>query len=295
MIERMHLAIVREVERQGSLTAAAQRLCLTQSALSHTMRKLEQRVGAAVWRREGKRLVLTQAGQALLAVAQRVLPQLELAEERMQQYARGERGTLRIGMECHPCFLWLHRHLGPYLARWPDVDVDVRQRFQFGGMGALLAHDIDVLVTPDPLRHAQVHFEPVFDYEQVLVVGADHRLAGKACAQPEDLASETLLTYPVPVDRLDVYTHFLTPAGVLPLRHKTVENTEVLLQMVAAGRAVTAMPAWLAQDYAQRLPLAWLRLGERGVPKHIHLGVRRADRGVDYLADFLRQCRTAQA
>ncbi|GIX23271.1 MAG: LysR family transcriptional regulator [Caldimonas sp.] len=295
MIERIHLAIVREVERQGSLTAAAQRLCLTQSALSHTMRKLEQRVGTPVWRREGKRLVLTQAGQALLAVAQRVLPQLELAEERLQQYARGERGTLRIGMECHPCFLWLHRHLGPYLARWPDVDVDVRQRFQFGGMGALLAHDIDVLVTPDPLLHAQVHFEPVFDYEQVLVVSAAHRLAAQSWAQPEDLAGETLLTYPVSTDRLDVYTRFLTPAGVLPLRHKTVENTEVLLQMVAAGRAVTAMPAWLVQEYAQRLPLAWLRLGQQGVFKHIHLGVRRADRGVDYVADFLRQCRAAEA
>jgi len=295
MIERIHLAIVREVARQGSLTAAAQHLCLTQSALSHTMRKLEQRVGTPVWRRQGKRLMPTQAGQELLRVALRVLPQLELAEDRLRQYARGERGTLRIGMECHPCYQWLHRQIGPFLARWPDVDLDVHQRFQFGGMGALLAHEIDVLVTPDPVQHSQVHFEPVFDYEQVLVVAQGHRLAGQAHADPQDLASETLLTYPVPVDRLDVYTRFLTPAGVLPHRHKTVENTEVLLQLVGAGRAVTAMPAWLAQEYAGRLPIACVRLGAAGLPKQIHLGVRRSDRAVAYVADFLRRCRGTAA
>src|SRR5689334_5753243 len=98
MLERVHLAIIREVAEQGSLTAAARSLCLTQSALSHTMRKLEEQLGTAIWLREGRRLRPTQAGQYLLAVANRVLPQLVLAEERMRQFANGERGTLRIGM-----------------------------------------------------------------------------------------------------------------------------------------------------------------------------------------------------
>ena len=103
-LERIHLAIVREVQAQGSLTAAAEALCLTQSALSHSMKKLEQQLGTPIWLREGRSLRLTQAGQHLLALAQRVLPQLEQAEERLRQYARGEQGTLRIGMKCHPCY-----------------------------------------------------------------------------------------------------------------------------------------------------------------------------------------------
>ena len=102
MLERIHLAIIREVDRQGSLTEAARMLCLTQSALSHAMKKLEQKFGTNIWLREGHRLRLTQAGQYLLAVANRLLPQLDHAEERMRQFAKGERGTLRIGIECHP-------------------------------------------------------------------------------------------------------------------------------------------------------------------------------------------------
>lgn len=289
MIERMHLAIIREVERSGSLTAAAGTLCLTQSALSHSMRKLEQQAGTEVWSREGRRLRLTQAGEYLLGLAHRVLPQLELAEERLRQYAQGERGTLRIGMECHPCYQWLLKVVAPYLVAWPDVDVDVRQEFQFGGIGALFAHEIDVLVTPDPLFRPGLLFEPVFDYEQVLVVGSRHPLASVAHVEPWQLAEETLITYPVERDRLDVFSLFLHPAGISPRRHKTIETTDILLQMVAAGRGVTALPRWLVLEYRERIDVVPLRLGVHGVPKQIFLGMRAADAGVDYMAAFIAE------
>ena len=148
MLERIHLAVVLEVEKQGSLTGAANVLHVTQSALSHSMKKLEQQLGTDIWVREGRALRLTQAGQYLLAVANRVLPQLTLAEDKLRQFSQGERGTLRIGMECHPCYQWLLKVVSPYLSAWPDVDVDVKQKFQFGGIGALFAYEIDLLVTP---------------------------------------------------------------------------------------------------------------------------------------------------
>lgn len=295
MLERSHLAILREVERTGSLTAAAQRLHLTQSALSHSMRKLEDRFGTPVWRREGRRLIPTQAGQYLLNLAQRLLPQLEHAEQRLRQFARGERGSLRIGMECHPCYLWLLQHVAPYLARWPDVDLDVKQKFEFGGIGALFAHDIDVLVTPDPHHKPGLHFEPVYAYEQVLVLAQEHPLAAQEQVQPEHLGSEVLLTYPVPPERLDVFNQFLTPAGVAPRLHKTVENTEVLLQLVASGRGVTALPLWVVQAHRNRLPIVAVRLGARGIHKHIHLGLRSADQAVPYISDLLELVRLGAA
>lgn len=293
MLERMHLAIVQEVDKQGSLTAAADVLCLTQSALSHTMRKLEQQLGTDIWLREGRSLRLTQAGQYVLAVANRVLPQLTQAEERLRQFAQGERGTLRIGMECHPCYQWLLKIVSPYLAAWPDVDVDVKQKFQFGGIGALFAYEIDLLVTPDPLHKPGLHYEPVFDYEQVLVVAKDHALAGAGHVKPRHLTDEVLITYPVATDRLDIYTQFLMPAGVTPRRHKTIETTDIMLQMVASGRGVAALPRWLAREYADRMDVVALRLGPRGIAKQIFLGAREADVGIDYLEAFVDLARTS--
>lgn len=272
MLERIHLVIVREIHRQGSLTAAAGALFLTQSALSHTVKKLEQQLGTPVWDREGRALRLTQAGEYLLRLAERLLPQFELAEERMKQYAEGERGTLRIGMECHPCYQWLLKVVSPYLARWPDVDVDVKQRFQFGGIGALFGYDVDVLVTPDPLLRPGLRFEPVFDYEQVLVVPEGHALAQAEYVEPAQLIGETLITYPVETDRLDIYNQFLRPAGVVPRRHKTIETTDIMLQMVASDRGVAALPRWLADEYADRMPVTSVKLGKTGIAKQIFLG-----------------------
>lgn len=293
MLERIHLSVLREVDRLGSLTAAAEALFLTQPALSHTIKKLEQQLGTPVWLREGRQLRLTQAGQFLLSVANRVLPQLENAENVLEQYRDGQRGVLRIGMECHPCYQWLLRVVSPYLARWSDVDVDVKQKFQFGGIGALINYEIDMLVTPDPLPSQALHFEPVFAYEQVLVVHAEHKLAQLEVIAPEQLTGETLITYPVPLERLDIYNQFLLPARAMPRQHKTIETTDIMLQMVASGRGVTALPKWLVTDYAPHLKLRTLRLGADGIQKHIYLGRRETDLGIDYLESFVAMARQA--
>lgn len=291
ILERAHLEIVRAVDQYGSLTAAAERLHVTQSALSHTVRKLEELLGTAIWLREGRSLRPTQAGEYLLAVANRLLPQLALAEEHLRQFSQGERGTLRIGMECHPCYQWLMKIVSPYLAAWPAVDVDVKQKFQFGGIGALFGYEIDLLVTPDPLHKNGLVFEPVFDYEQVLVVGRDHHLGGAGHVEPAQLADEVLITYPVSLDRLDIYTRFLTPAGISPKRHKPIETTDIMLQMVASGRGVAALPRWLVEEYAERFGVAPVKLGAQGVAKQIFLGYREADAGTDYLVAFLQLAR----
>jgi len=288
MLERNHLAVVREIERQGSLTAAADALHLTQSAISHTVKKLEQNLGIEIWRREGRSLKLTQAGEYLLAVANRVLPQLDYAQERLRQYAQGECGALRIGMECHPCYQWLLKLVSPFLSAWPNVDVDVKQKFQFGGIGALFGYEIDLLVTPDPLYKPGLRFEPVFDYEQVLVVNGAHSLAKVKYVKPEQLRTEVLITYPVTLERLDIYNQFLLPAGISPKRHKPIETTDIMLQMVASGRGVAALPRWLVEEYASKLDVVPIPLGKLGIHKQIFLGIREADIDIDYVSAFVK-------
>lgn len=287
ILERNHLMIIQEVAREGSLTAAGARLNLTQPALSHAVRKIETQLGVKIWRREGRSLVLTQAGQWLLSLADRLLPQFSLAEERLEQFANGERGILRIGMECHPCYQWLLNVVSPYLERWPKVDVDVRQKFQFGGIGALLSNEIDILVTPDPLYKPGLIFTPVFDYELVLVVGSSHKLHDLTFITPEQLADETLITYPVPAERLDIYTQFLQPAGIAPRQQKQIETTDIMLVMVAHGRGIAVLPRWLVEEYASRFDLHSMRIGKRGIAKQIFLGRREADEDLQYLKDFV--------
>jgi len=281
------MRILAAVAEYGSLTAAADKLHLTQSALSHAIKKLEQHAGVALWQKEGRQLVFTQAGEHLRQESKRLLPQLERLDAALTQYALGEQGSLRIGMECHPCYRWLLRVVEPFLIQWPGVDVDVRQQFQFGGMAALFNRDIDLLVTPDPLQRKGIVFEPVFVYEQVLVVADSHRLAGRSWISAEELGEEVLLTYPVEPERLDIFKDFLIPANCSPARHKVIEATEIMLQMVATERGVASLPRWLVEEHQESLALSCVRLGKKGVRKQIHLGRREDERSARFITAFI--------
>lgn len=292
MIERTHLRIISSLARHGTLTRAAEELCLTQSALSHMMRKLEDLLGCTLWRREGRRLQLTDAGTALLRTAEQILPVLENTEHLLTEIGRGKRGTLRIGIECHPCYQWLLRAVEEYLTRWPDVDIDVTERFQFSGLQALLHRQIDMLVTPDPVIHAELAFDRVLEYELLLLTSDTHRLAGKGEIRPEDLADETLLTYPVARARLDVFTRFLSPERVEPREHRHIENTEVMLQFVAASRGITTLPDYIVDTYCGDMNVQAMRLGKTGLHNALYLVSRVEDGAVDYVQGFACDVRT---
>ena len=281
------MTILREVDRTGSLTAAADRLNLSQSAVSHAVKRFEDRIGVSLWEKEGRGVRLTQAGQYLLAVACRILPQIDHAERVLSEFAQGHRGALRIGMECHPCQQWLTRVIDPFLREWTEVDINVTTAFKFGGIAALKGHEIDLLISPDPIAHPSLTYLPVFDYEIVLAVGKKHSLAGKAVASPSDLSSETLITYPVAAERLDIFTQFLLPAGCRPRRHRTVETSELMLQMVDAGRGVSAIPDWLLREMPLGARAHPVRLGESGIPKSIHVGLRTEDLTIAYVEGFI--------
>lgn len=289
MLERVHLEILTAIKEQGTLTKAAGSLCLSQSALSHSIKKLEGQLGTDIWQKEGRNLRLTAAGERILALANRVLPQFSHTELVLGQIARGEMGSLRIGMECHPCYQWLLKVIAPYLEHWPEIDIDVKQAFQFGALGALLSYDIDILITPDPLFHSRIEYIPVFDYEHRLVVSRSHPLAMGEQVAPEQLADQVLLTYPVEPQRLDIFSQFLTPAKCSVKKHKTIETTEIMLQMVAAGRGVCALPGWLVEQYSKSMEIKSLRFGDRGIAKQIFVGVRTGEQQIEYLNDFIAQ------
>lgn len=287
MLERSHLAVLVALDTAGTLAEAADRLHLTQSALSHAIRKLENQAGVVLWQKEGRRLRLTQAGIYLLGVARRLLPQMEEADAVLRSYGEGRHGKLRIGMECHPCYEWLLTVVSPFLQRWPSVDLDVVQQFRFNGLEALLNHQVDMVITSDPLENPAFQNWPVFAYQLMLVSALDWRADLVSRVTPADLTAATLITFPVARERLDVFTRFLLPAHCEPKKLHQVEATEIMVQLVAAGRGVCTLPDWLARKFQASYPLAVRSLGAEGVHKSLYLVFREEDAYLSYLQDFL--------
>ena len=288
MIERTHLEIIRSLNQLGTLTRVAKDLKLTQSALSHSIAKLEDHLECSVWRKKGRNLVLTEQGLGILKLAKKILPMLEKAETELKGSELGNvKGYLRIGMECYPCYQWLSTILPRFLNTWPSIDLDIKQQFKFGAVGALFDHDIDLIITPDPYLQQGLVYESVYPYELVAVVDAKHKLASRDTVDPKDFEDETLITYPIPKERLDIFTKFLLPVDVFPKYHKTFETTEMILHMVAAGRGIAVLPDWLVKEYQLRDSLSSLRIGSGGIQKSNYIGYRKEDQGLSYIENFI--------
>lgn len=291
-LERAHLELFRALEEEGTLSRAAERLGLTQPALTHALRKLEGLLGAPLLTRSGRRVSLTSLGERLVRSARQILPRIERAEEELKRLARGELPVVRIGVECHPCYRWLLGVVEDFLGRYPEQELEVIHRYQFGAIEALLHHQLDLIVTPDPVSLPQLVFEPVLDYTLVAVVSSRHPLADRDHLRPEDLAAESVITYPVEETRLDVFTRFLLPAGIRPRRHLREDHHEMMLVLARQGRGVAILPDWLVPPHdpcLRRLPL-----GAEGLAKRLYLGFRRENLSDPWL-ERVRQLCTEQA
>ena len=290
-IELRHLRTIRAIHAAGGLARAAEQLNITQSALSHQIRGLEDQAGVELFARRARPMRLTGAGMRLLALAERVLPDVDALSDEFAALRAGRTGRLVIAIECHACFDWLLPGLGLHRRVWPDVAVDIRPGLAFGAMAALERAEVDRVVTSDPEQVAGIGFHALFDYHPMCLMAAGNPLAARAEVTPADLGAQHLITYPVDRARLDVFTAFLDPAGIEPRSVRQVELTAVIEMLVAADRGVAVLPDWVlrrlrdAPDCALR-PLA-------GRPqRRLFAAIRAEDAALPYLAHFLRLART---
>ena len=292
VLELRHLATLQAIDEAGSLVEAAERLHVTQSALSHQLKDLEHRLGVALIVRRTRPIRFTTAGGRVLALARQVLPQVRRTETELRRLAAGQSGRLHIAIECHSCFQWLMPALDRFREAWPEVELDLSAAFSFTPQAALVRGDLDMVITSDPVDNDAVRYLPLFRYELVLAVARQSPLAGARAVAPRALAEETLITYPVEHERLDVFTAFLDPAGVAPAALRTAELTPMMVQLVAAGRGVAALPNWALTEYLDLDLVRAVRLGEgEGVWRTLYAAVRDGDEQVPFIQEFMDTAR----
>ena len=287
-----HLRAIRAIHKCGGLSRAADMLNLTQSALSHQIKGLEDQAGVDLFVRRTKPLKLSAAGQRLLKLANRVLPEVEATEEEFRSLLAGKSGRLHIAIECHACFEWLFPVLESFRKAWPDVDVDIRPGLAFDALPALAREEVDLVVSSDPEEHSDLEFSPLFDYEPVFVASSQHALAQKSWISAEDFRDEVLITYPVDRTRLDVFSQLLMPAKVEPRVVRQVELTAVILLLVASNRGVAVLPDWVVREVRYNSDYVTRPLTERGVTRRLYAATRREDTTKPFMAHLLKLARS---
>jgi LysR family transcriptional regulator for metE and metH len=287
MIELRHLKTLVALRDTGSLVEAAERLYLTQSALSHQLKDLEERLSCTLFVRKTKPPRFTSAGRRLLSLADESMPMFRAAERDIARLAGGEAGRLHICIECHSCFQWLIPCIDRYRGNWPEVELDLTGGFNFAPQPALVRGDLDLVITSDPVDLPGIEYVPLFRYEALLAIDKQHSLAGKPFVEPTDLQDQVLITYPVERDRLDVFTAFLDLADVEPLEVRTAELTPMMVQLVASGRGVASLPNWALTEYTNNQTILAKKMGQTGVWSTLYAAIREDQRDTPFMQDFL--------
>jgi len=287
-IDIRHLRSIKAIHQAGGLARAADVLNITQSALSHQMRALEDRAGIDLFVHRTKPLKLSVAGLKMLRLAERILPEVEGLEEDFNRILNGKSGRLHIAIECHACFEWLFPVLDLFRRAWPDVDVDIRPGLAFDALPALVREEVDLVITSDPDASAGIEYAPLFDYEPVFIAAENHPLAAKPYIEAEDIAGETLISYPMDKSRLDVFTQLLTPANLEPKALREVELTSVIMLLVASNRGVSVLPDWVVRDARYKKGCITRPLTKGGLTQRLYAATRKDEATLPYLAHFIR-------
>lgn len=273
MIDIKLLRTLQAVATTGSLQGAAARLFVTQSALSHQLRDIEQRLGSPLFVRKSQPLQFSWQGQLILDLANQVLPQISHVEQQLQS-SNPQHSQLRLTVECHACFHWLLPALKAFRAQYPEVDLQLVTDIEHHAVEAMVQGDLELVLTTDQRLDAQVRYQPVFELELLAYMAPEHPLASKTFLEPADLQRQTLLTYPIEPERQDLFRFFLDKHS-FEGRQRHVAQASQMLQLVAAGEGIAVLPTWLQEPFVSQGLIVTKPLGEVGLKRTMYLATPR--------------------
>ena len=292
MIELRHLKTLTALREHGSLVAAAGDLCLTPSAISHQLKELDQWFGVEIVNRRNRPVSFSNVGLRLLKLADDILPQVQIAQSDISRIVHGQTGRIIFSSECHSCFDWLMPLRNQYRMQYPDVDLDFASGFEANPHELLQNAEFDLLITADPIELKGIEYFPIFEYESRLVLSNTHPLVRSEQITVQELAEETLITYPVDKHRLDIMSKLFIPANILPKQIRTTDLTQMLIQLVASGRGIGALPDWVVNEYEQKGWVTSRRLNcvaPEGLRRTLYAGYRIEEKQKSYFEGFLTQ------
>lgn len=291
VIELRHLRTLLAIEQTGKLSEAAARVHLTQSALSHQVRALESEYGL-LFDRTPKGVAFTSAGLRLLELAKSTLENLAQARRDIERMRDAGSGELRIALECHTCFDWLMPVMDRFRKLWPEVELDLVAGFHSDPMELLADGRADIVIGSRPRRRKGTTAVPLFRFEMLAVLPVDHALRSLQHLEARDFAGQTLITYPVPENRIDLIREVLKPARIR-FKRRTAELTVAILQLVASRRGIAALPSWGLGNYLEHDYVIGKRIGRNGLHSELYATGTTSLMGRHFAAEFvevIRQC-----
>ena len=286
-MELRHLRLIKTIADEKGITKSLDKLFLTQSAVSHQLKDIEERLGVKIFYRSNKQWTLTEEGKILYNTASTVLAEVDKANEQINELRVGHAGTIRISTECYTNYHWLPSFMVKMKMLYPKIVVKIVMEATHKPIQKLTDNELDIGITSDPLDNKNIQYIELFKDEVMAVVPAGHPLAAKKYLTAADFSEQVLIIHSYPLETVTVYEHFLKKHNQQPKEVLAIPLTEVALEMVNAGMGIMTMPQWALKPFNTSTALKLVPIGPKGLVRTHYVAIRKEDAGKKHLSDFI--------
>ena len=278
--------------RKGSFTLAAKELFLSQSAVSHSMKALEQEVGCRLLDRLGKRVMLTQAGEQLLQHSEKILQEMAQARASLELLGKWGRVRLRIGATSTACEHILPAVLRELIDNFPQCIINIEPGDTAETIELLRSSRIDLALTLEPKHEDQLEFHPLFSDELVFLVSPQHPWAAAGRVVREDIPRQNYILYNKASYTFRMVEDYFRQEDMVLNTVIEFGSMEAIKELVKLGLGVSILAPWIARKELNEKSLAALPLGRRKLKRKwgvLHWRGRRLSLAEE---TFMNLCRT---
>lgn len=286
-MEIRHLRLIKTIAEEKGITKSLNKLFLTQSAVSHQLRDIEERIGCKIFYRSKNQWLLTPEGKILYDSAVKVIGEIDLAMDKVNGIREGHAGTIRISTGCYTTYHWLPGFLTRMKVLYPKLDVQIVVEATHRPLQNLLDNALDLGITSDPADDKSLKYIELFKDEVMALMSVNDEIARKKYLSAEDFKTQTLIIYSYPLESVTVYQHFLKPLKIMPKEIITIPLTEVALEMVKAGMGIMTMPKWAMKPFVSIPEIQLVKIGQKGLMRTHYAAIRHEDSDKKYIADFI--------
>ena len=286
-MEFKYFRLIKTIEEEGSIANSTERLFLTQSALSHQLRELEERLGFKVFHRTRNKWELTQEGRELYKLANKLFSVMDEGFNAIKQIREGSKGAIKLSAECQSFFHSIPSFIQKMCVLYPEIDIAVTLGATHQTISQVLSEEIDIAIVTSKSESDELLNIPVFKDEIFAIMHQEHPLNSLNYLAASHFENVHLLINSFPLEGVAVYEQFLKPNKIIPLKVSAIPFTEITLSMIKANMGIMCAPKWQLSPFKLSKELVFKRIEKNGLKRTHYLAVKKQQRNKKYIHDFI--------
>ena len=282
-----YFRLIKTIAEEGGIANSSEKLFLTQSALSHQLKDLEERLGFKVFLRTRNKWELTEEGSELYKLGDNVLSTIEKGFNTIQQIRSGSKGKVKVSTECYSFYQGLPGFIQKMAILYPEIEVDIILEATHQPISKILSNEIDIAVVTRKPENTKLSSIELFTDEVFAVLHKENEINKHEYLNAVSFSMAHLLIHSFPLESVSVYEYFLKPNNIVPAKISAIPLTEVALEMVSANMGIMCMPNWALKSFKLSENITFKKIGALGLKRTHYLVVREQDRNKKYIKDFI--------